>query len=258
MVDLHVDAAEVGETDEEIVLRVIVVFGDCESFERGHQAVAQCLFVAAYNNIGDVRIHLAKLFSVGRLHFGRQDIFAHFLRHRVLYIQNIVDFIDQIRRDRKREQAALFKRRLDGVVEILARGEKFVVPNRDIAAEVVLMDQPHQLLRVTSVLLAVAKENVCVKGGSDLFCQLVADNNRIQILRQLLLIRDRRRVGVVLVEVLQIAEFLIKNIVKSAFLHERQNGDAVLKRERNINIHRTVFLCQQLGGDGYDKQLHFF
>ena len=118
------------------------------------------------------------------------------------------------------------------------------------------MNQLHQLLRVFSVLFAVAQEDVRVKGGSDLLCQLVAGDDGFQIFRQLLLIRDRRRVGVVLVEILQIAEFLVEHVIQSAFLHQRQDRNVIFKRERHVHVHRTVGFDQQLCCYGNYKQLH--
>ena len=52
--------------------------------------------------------------------------------------------------------AAFFQRLGDGGVEVLAGGQKLVVPDGDVPAEVVLVDQPHQGLGLFPVLFAVA------------------------------------------------------------------------------------------------------
>ena len=255
-VGLDVDAVEVRQTDEEVVLRVVVVFRDGDAAEQRQHTLPELLPIRDGDRLGNAVVHLAQLVMIRRHHLGGQDALAHVVRHRVLDIQDIVDLVDQIRGDGEGEQLALFQRLADRFVEVLARGEVLVVPDRDIAAARVGVDQLHQLLRVLPVLFAVAHEDVRVKGGAHLLCQLVADDDRLEVFRQLLAVGQRGGVGIVFVEVLQIAEFGFEQRVKIALPHQRQDGDMVRQRKGYVKAHRAVGRRQQRGRDRHDKELH--
>ena len=53
------------------------------------------------------------------------------------------------------EKVAFLQRLLNGCVEILAGGEEFVIPDGDVTAEFIFVDQLHQFLGISAVFLPV-------------------------------------------------------------------------------------------------------
>ena len=108
---------------------------------------------------------------------------------------DVVSRLGEIRRHGQGRQVALRQRLGDLVAPVLAGIQKFVVPDRDVPAEGDAVDQPHQILGVLAVLLAVAQEYLGVKGRPHPFCQLVANQDGREYLLQLFGIGNLRGVG---------------------------------------------------------------
>ena len=118
------------------------------------------------------------------------------------------------------------------------------------------MYQTHEFLRIFSVLLAVAQKYICVKCRSHLLRKFIADKHGREIFFKLLLIADGGVIPVILIKILNISALFIKQIIKSVFLHKRQNRYVMLFGKRKLKVNRSVLPRQQLCCDRHDEELH--
>ncbi len=175
---LYIDAAQIRQPDKEVVLRVGVVLPDRQPLGRLQQRRRKRRLVLRGGRSRQPWKPCRQPLPVGgrKLHWQHQLI--RFAGLGVFQRHHIVAWLGEVRGNRQRKQAALLQRFGNRGVEILARGQKFVVPNRDIPAEIVFMDQPHQLLSVFTVFLAIAQKNIGVKGRPYLGRQFVSHQYR--------------------------------------------------------------------------------
>ena len=256
VVGLDVDAVQIGEADKEIVLGVVVVFTDGDPFHPIKERVGKGRPVAYVDGVGDRLVECAQEIGVRRNQHGGEDGFLGFSRLGILDSHDVVFFVYEIGRDGEGEETAFLHRLGNTVVEVLARGQKLVVPNGDIAAEVVFVDEVHELLCVLSVLLPIAQKNIGVKGLADLLRQLVADEDGREILRELLVVGERGRVLGVRVQALQISANGIKICLQSAFLQDGEHGDVMRDRIAKFHVERPIPRMEQTVGYGHQKQIH--
>ena len=140
--------------------------------------------------LGKACIFLLKRLSVRGNHLHRKDGLPGTLGPGILLPHDIVAVFHQVRCHHHGKKPALPQGFLDGAVEVLAGHKELVVPDGDVPAEVVLVDEPHKLLGIGPVFLAVAQEHIGIEGRPDLLGQLVPHQHRGQEPVQLLLIPD--------------------------------------------------------------------
>ena len=117
------------------------------------------------------------------------------------------------------------------------------------------MDELHQLVRVSAILFAVAEEYVCVESIADALCHLVADQYRFKIFFQLLVVFDGGEVIGVRIKVLTLAEFFRIELLNPRLHHYRKDGQLLLRRIREVRVHRRIRLGKQTEGDGDDDEV---
>ena len=205
---------------------------------------------------GDARVGGLQPGTVGGVHLHRQDGLARAPGGGELLGHHIVAGLQQVRGHRQHEQAAFLQCPDNGGVEVLARGQKLVVPDGDVPAEVVLVDEVHESLGLTAVLLAVAQKDVGVEGGPNLGGQFVPHQHRVQILFQLFGIGQGGGVGLVRVQALQIAAFLVEDELQARLLQNRQHRDVQALGQGELPAKGRGGGSEQAGGHRHDKQLH--
>ena len=197
MVCLHVDAAEVRKPDEEIMLGVVIIFAHGDIEQCLLQCGGECLFIVCFRTFGDILIFPFQFPATCLYKLCGQNFLSCLLCRRIFHGHDVILFVHEVRRDGKRKKLAFCHCLGNGIVEIFAGCEKFVVPNGDIAAKLVFMNEPHQFLRIFSILFAIAEENVGIKRAADLLRKLVPDQNGRKILRQLFIVGDRGQITAV-------------------------------------------------------------
>ena len=252
---LHVDAAQIGKSDKVVVAGVLHPLGDGDLLEAFCQHRRQLGVGVGVGQGGQLGIVLVQQCTVGFHQLDGQDGLLFLDRQGIFGGHHIIGLVYQIGCDGKHEQSAFFQRRQDRLVEVLARCQELVVPDGDVPAEGILMDQPHQRLGVTAVFFAVAKEDVGVKGASDLLRQLVSDQHRGEVFLQLFVKTDGGGIGVAFVEKLQIAADCVESFCQSRLLHKRKNRDIFLFGKVKFRKSPMV-AAEKTGGDGDHEQVH--
>ena len=255
VVGFHIHTAQIGKTDEEIMLRRGIVFQNGKPLHLLQQGGSESLFVVGIRDGRNAGIVLRQCRAIRCHHFRRQNGLPGSLCHGVLRGHDVINFIDQIRSHRQNKQTAFLQSLPNGVVEIFSRSQKFIVPDGNVPAEIVLVYQPHQLLRIAAVLFAVAEEHIGIESGSDLLRQLIPNQHVLQIFAQLFIKGKGGIIPGIGVEVLQVSALFCEYLIKTALLHQRQYRDMVLHRKAEL-LHSGVFRGQQSGGHGHNEQLN--
>lgn len=124
-------------------------------------------------------IMLNKLLSVGFFKLSRKNVHIVFQRFGIFVHHHIIALFKQVGRYRKCEQAAPVHCVLYCIGKRFTGDEVLVIPDCDIAAKRRLMNKVHQPLRRFPVLLAVAEEDIRVKGVADLLRPSVSRGNAV-------------------------------------------------------------------------------
>ena len=178
-------------------------------------------------------------------------------RHRIFHPHDVVPFLLQMGGDSHGEQRALIERVLYRLIKALSRHKKFIIPYGNIPELFVLMDQPHQPLRVLPVLFPVAQEHVCVESVPNLFSQLVSDQHGIKECLKHFIIGDSCRVIPILRHYLDLRAVVAEFVSEAVFQHDRKHRDVIFQGKRQLCIFCPVLLMNEFGRDGKHYQLHF-
>ncbi len=201
---------------------------------------------------------MLKRFPVGRDQLRRKDGFSGFFRLGVFQPHDIVSRFHDVGRHRQRKQAAPLHGVGDGFVKIFTRYQKLVVPDGDVPAELIFVDQPHEILGVPAVFFPVAQKYIGVKGRPHFPGQFISHQHRSQKFRQLFRVGQRGGIGVLFVEHLQVAAYAVEVSLQPLLLHQGQDRDVAFHGERKLHVPRPVGLIEKPGGHGDDEELHLF
>ena len=174
----------------------------------------------------------------------------------ILGQHDIVVLVDQIRRHRHGEEVALLQHLLDGPVEVLSGCQELVVPDGDVPADGVLVDEAHQLLGLFPVLLAIAEEDVGVKGRPDPGREPIVRQDGADIGRQDLVKAALRLVGAAGIQILKIPEPAGEESVQPRLHHEGQDGNVPGHGQGKLHVHGPVRGGEEPGGNGHHEKLH--
>ena len=228
VIDLYIDTVQICQPDKEIVLGVLIVFPFCNFLKTFEKCIRKYRFIVRIGTGRNIGKFFRKNIFVCLDHLGGKNRFAGFFRHRIFFFFDIIRAFNTVfvntrfqkaRCYRENKQTALFECIAYRLIKILSGGEKFVIPNSDIAAKIVPVDQSHQFLRENSVFFAVAQEDICIKSILDLFYRLVIEQNRVQVFSELFFVAYFRAVAAIFGKELQIAKLLLIFRAQSAFHH---------------------------------------
>ena len=246
-VRLHVDAVEVGEPDQVIMRGIVVVFRAGNVLQRLQKLRLKYLLILHADRLRESLKPIPQLGMIRPDHLSRQHGLSGLSRHGIFRGDDVIIFIDQVRSDQQREKLALFQSLFDALVKALARGQELVVPDGDVTAHRVPVDQAHQLVRVDTVLLPVAQENVGVKGGPHSVRGLGVDQDGGKVKLQFLLVGDGAVVRQVRIQILQLTEAVraAVELIETVFEHDGQDRDMMRLREGEVLVHGAVRFGQQ-------------
>lgn len=205
---------------------------------------------------GDTGIGRLQRRAVGVNHLHRQDGLAAVLGGGELLVHYIVGMFQQVGSHRQHEEIALLQRLGDGLIEVLAGGEKLVVPDGDVPAECAFVDEAHQGLGFPAILFPVAQKDVSIKGGPNLGGQFVPDEDGIQEFFQPLLIGQGGGIGLVWIQTLQVTAFFIEERFQPRLLQNGKHRDMLLQGEGKLPLQGGRGAGEQPGGHRQHKQLH--
>ena len=241
MVRLHIDPRKIRKADEKGVLRILFVRGLRYFVQRFHKSAVKFRpSVLVFQVVDGLVRELLQFLLVNApfgivIHFHRNDPELFLLvvpvpRPFVFIDHYIVAFFLKVGRDAQRKEPALCESVFDRFIIALAGDQELVVPDRYVAVFRVLVDQPHQPLRVIAVLLAVTHKNIGVEGRAHFSRQLVTHEHGVQECFQDLLVRRRCGVIVITRDDLDLGAVLAERAPQPFFQSDRKDRDMLFDR----------------------------
>ena len=258
LIDLDIDTRQIRKSHKELVLRIVLFGSENDIAHEILQLQGNCHRIAEREAFTDAFIHPFELLFIGILRLDRQNLHIHIPCRRIFRRLDIVRIFEEARRNDHREQTAFRHGSFYFAVEILARGQKLIVPDRHIAAPFDLVDLLHDFLRRSPVLLPVAQENVCVKSSSDPFRHLVVHKDRTEEFLQLILVRESGGIppGSVLVQKLQVSADVVEALFKTRLLHQRKHRDVMFFGKSKFHVPCRVIVEKEVRGHRDNEKLH--
>ena len=205
---LHINAIKIRKSDQEIMLRLAVIFSCRYLLYPFQQRLADNVPLFSADTFWYAFKLLFKFLSVRFFCLNGQYRLATPARLRVFMRADVVFLVDQIWRYQQREEFALFQCFSDVFVKFLARHQVFVIPYGNIPAQRVFMYEPHELVRKPPVLFPVTQKDVRVKRAADPLCRFIIHKYGMEEFLQFLLIRYSGRVHRHTVQILPFPEFV--------------------------------------------------
>ena len=259
-VSLHIDAVFVRQAHEVQMLRPVIRREQVFSARSADQFIAKHLLHRS-SAVHIRRCLYAKIVSGELQAFGpdclkRRNGLAQSLSCRVLFLSHIIAGFQQIGRHCHRKDVTALNSCPDGIIEVFARNEEFIVPYGHVTAEIHFVYPAHHLIRVLPVLLAVAHEYARYKLFAYLSLSLRAYQKGIYQLSEFVRVTDRRLVILVPCQVLYIAEYFTEQLIRLAHERDRNDRYVVLLGKRYLEFSRPAAFREKASGHRHCKSTH--